>query len=161
MQDVIKDIAPAVEIVRPFPWVYVSIGVIVLLLLFVLWFIYKRRHKKPVVEQQPPPIPAEQEALQALEQLKFSDAKQYYIELSNIVRRFIERRFDLNATEQTTEEFLINASRSSLLNDANRQMLETFLREADMVKFAKHQVSPSHAENSAKGLKQFFLEEYV
>lgn len=158
MQGLIRDIAPAVEIARPVPWALLLTVLAVLLLVLLALWLYRRRRKEPPPIKLPPPIPPGEQALKALAALQFGDIKQYYTDLSAIVRLYIERRFSLQAPEQTTEEFLVQASRSQLLGDGYRQMLEGFLREADMVKFAKYQLSPAHAEESAQGLKIFVAE---
>ena len=158
MQDVIRDISPAVEIIRPFPWLWFSIITAIILILLLGFWLYSRRNKKPPALPIVIPIPPGKEALSSLESLAFTDLKQYYIDLSLIVRRFIERRFELNAPEQTTDEFLVVASRAKSLDDNYRSMLEGFLREADMIKFAKFQVSSSHADESAQGLTLFIKE---
>jgi hypothetical protein len=60
----------------------------------------------------------------------------FYVELSDIVRRYIEDRYGVRAPELTTEEFL-RAARSELrLVPAQREMLEAFLSTCDRVKFA-------------------------
>jgi hypothetical protein len=62
---------------------------------------------------------------------------EFFVELSAIVRRYLEDRFDLRSPELTTEEFLEIASGSPDLNDEHRGFLRQFLRSADMVKFAR------------------------
>jgi hypothetical protein len=66
--------------------------------------------------------------------------------LSDIVRQYIERRFGLMAPEQTTEEFLRDAGRNRALEDRHREMLASFLRAADMVKFALHMPTRGDAD---------------
>lgn len=160
MQDVIRDIALDVEIARPFPWVLLLCVCAILLLLLLIWWWYKRRvtPEKPIV--LPPPVPPGKEAILALENLEFTEVKIYYTELSLIVRRFIERRFKVQAPEQTTDEFLVHASRSANLSDQYKSMLEVFLREADMIKFAKYTVSTSHAQDARAPLSRFVEESH-
>ena len=62
----------------------------------------------------------------------------YFVELTTIVRQYLEAQFDLRAPELTTEEFLDVASGSPDLTDAHRGFLVEFLRNADRVKFAGH-----------------------
>ena len=63
---------------------------------------------------------------------------EFYFRLSMIVRRYLERRFDLMAREQTTEEFMREAQRSLKLPDGCRTTVYSFLQACDMVKFARH-----------------------
>ena len=69
----------------------------------------------------------------------------WYVELSDIVRRYIEARFALRAPELTTEEFLLEAGRSADLKPAHRELLSDFLARCDRVKFARY--SPGEDES--------------
>lgn len=69
----------------------------------------------------------------------------WYVELSDIVRRYIEGRFALRAPELTTEEFLLEAGRSADLSPPHRELLSDFLARCDRVKFARY--SPGEDES--------------
>jgi hypothetical protein len=58
------------------------------------------------------------------------------VRLSDIVRRYVERRFGIRAPEQTTKEFLAEASRHPSIVEGHRVLLSGFMRTADRVKFA-------------------------
>lgn len=80
-------------------------------------------------------------ALRALSSLSLAERGEfdaYFTELSRILRRYIERRFDLHAPTLTTDEFLQRARASSAIRAEFVRDLERFLRLADMVKFARH-----------------------
>lgn len=62
----------------------------------------------------------------------------WYVEVSDIVRRYVEDRFGLRAPELTTEEFLHEARRSAGLSPEHRSLLSTFLEQCDRVKFAAY-----------------------
>ena len=82
----------------------------------------------------------------------------WYVELSDIVRRYIEERFALRAPELTTEEFLLEAGRSADLNRSHRELLSDFLARCDRVKFARY--SPEEDESrDAIGVAGRFLAE--
>jgi hypothetical protein len=86
------------------------------------------------------------------------DADAWYVELSHIVRHYLEDRYGLRAPELTTEEFLQEAGRSRELSDAHRQLLSTFLERCDRVKFAAYH--PEQAESrQALELSRRFLQE--
>jgi hypothetical protein len=63
-------------------------------------------------------------------------ADAWFVELSAIVRSYLEHRYDIRAPELTTEEFLQVASRSAELTSAHRTQLSLFLERCDRVKFA-------------------------
>lgn len=62
----------------------------------------------------------------------------YWVRLSDVVRQYIERRFEIAAPEQTTKEFLARAGDHPLIGAEHRHLLTDFLRAADMVKFAAY-----------------------
>lgn len=101
------------------------------------WFWWRRRRK---VEEAPPPTPRElaREELERLLQqgLAESDVKQFYVELTGIVRRYIERTTGIRAPEQTTEEFLREIGHAKTFAEDQRRRLAEFLESADLVKFA-------------------------
>jgi|APTNR8051073442_1049403.scaffolds.fasta_scaffold00090_40 hypothetical protein len=117
------------------------IGLLALLLgLLVRWWLGRRIR----MEAPPPAIPAHEKALAALAALEQrtdfgrADAELFFVEVSSIVRRYVEDRFQLRAPEQTTEEFIRTTSTSSLLSNDHKRLMEDFLVESDLVKFARH-----------------------
>ena len=60
----------------------------------------------------------------------------WFVELSAIIRHYLEERFALRAPELTTEEFLQEARRAAGLSSAHREQLTAFLKRCDRVKFA-------------------------
>ncbi len=82
----------------------------------------------------------------------------FYVELSGIVRRYLEDRFDLRAPELTTEEFLASVGESPDLSRDHQALLQEFLRQADLVKFAGVQPSDADVERSIE-VAASFLEE--
>ncbi len=85
-------------------------------------------------------------------------ADPWYVELSDIVRRYVEERFSLRAPELTTEEFLGEAGRSAELSPHHRELLSDFLQRCDRVKFARY--SPGETESrDALAVASRFLDE--
>ena len=72
------------------------------------------------------------------EQLSQRDVKRFYVELTGVVRSYIERTTNVRAAEQTTEEFLRAISSGDTFPRDERQRLKSFLESADLVKFAAH-----------------------
>jgi hypothetical protein len=64
------------------------------------------------------------------------DADGWFVELSGVIRAYVEGRFWLRAPELTTEEFLAEARRLAALTEAHRELLGSFLERCDRVKFA-------------------------
>jgi hypothetical protein len=82
--------------------------------------------------------------------------KEFYVELTMIVRRYIERAHSVRAPEQTTEEFLAAASRSQAFSPDVMRKLRAFLQSADLVKFAAFQPPPG-ATDQATGTARDYI----
>ena len=76
--------------------------------------------------------------------------KDFYIELTHVVRRYIERSHGIKAPEQTTEEFLAAAKAHPRFTPEVLAKLSDFLTSADLVKFAGLGSSSSLAEDAVK-----------
>jgi hypothetical protein len=127
---------------------YLSIILIVLLLIILvivgLWYLKKR---EKVVKVEPKKvIPKEAAhiiAIRDLTQLKEKKlwqadrTKQYYVELSDIVRAYLENRFKIAALEQTSHEIIESIELGRLLNKEQIGDLKQILSLSDMAKFAK------------------------
>jgi len=116
----------------------------------VILAIKKTREKEEFI---PPKLPHEV-AYERFEELKNKDLiasgkiKEFYIELSDILRHYIEDRFGLRAPEMTTEEFLQKAKDTGKLKTAHKNILREFLFHCDLVKFAKYGPSEEEIESS-------------
>jgi hypothetical protein len=110
---------------------------------------------------QPPARPAHEIALEALVRLRGARLleegrhEEFYVQLSAIVRTYLEQRFTLRAPEMTTEEFLQAAQRNRQLPVEHRGSLTQFLNEADLVKFARYVPALEDAERAYKAGRQF------
>ena len=82
----------------------------------------------------------------------------FFVKLSGIVRRYLERRFGLRSPELTTEEFLEAMTGSPDLSTAHQALLQSFLRRADLVKFAHHLPEPAAVEDSIGAARRFLDE---
>ena len=78
----------------------------------------------------------ELEALLARHLPERGEHKRFYVELTHVVRRYIERRHAIRAPRQTTEEFLRAAAESGRFPPETLARLRAFLESADLVKFA-------------------------
>jgi hypothetical protein len=83
---------------------------------------------------------------------------QFFVELSALIRRYLEDRFELRAPELTTEEFLQVASATPDLGESHQGFLRSFLRRADMVKFARFIPPPEDIEAALQAASRFLDE---
>jgi hypothetical protein len=151
----IKDIKPPVEIPRNWWLLLMKAGIGLLIAGAAAGgFLLYRRWKSgkgilPVREE--PPKPPHEIALEALDRLKASDLlekgeiKAFYIELSEIIRRYTGGRYFVVAMEMTTTEVLEGLSSVHLFKE-DFELFEAFFHRCDLVKFAK--TIPSQVETS-------------
>ena len=138
----IRDIKGPVHY-RNWTYLYIifAVAVIIIAIILIVRFIRKRKKSR---EEYVPPVPAHEIAYSALDELIKKNyiaqglIQQYYFELSDIVRHYLENRFQLKAPEMTTEEFLSALKTSSALDADQKSLLRDFLSHCDMVKFAKY-----------------------
>jgi hypothetical protein len=102
-------------------------------------------------------------ALERLEQARAlmhpSGGREFSIEVSSIVRDYIEGRFCVMAAHRTTDEFLrdlVQSADSALA--ANRELLEDFLQTCDLAKFGGWNLPTSNMEAMLQGARRFVIE---
>jgi hypothetical protein len=86
-------------------------------------------------------------------------AREFGIAASEAIRNYIERRFDVIATQRTTEEFLqalLESSNDSLAR--HRSLLAEFLQQCDFVKFAGAQLAVTDMESLLQSARGFVLQ---
>ena len=79
----------------------------------------------------------------------------WYVELSAVIRQYLEGRYDIRAPELTTEEFMQVAARNPALTPAHRDLLAAFMRDADQVKFAGVRPSADEALAALRAARGF------
>jgi hypothetical protein len=128
------------------PWLLTGGGFLIVMIGGAVWLMAMSRGAGP------PPTAAElaraaMDSLRTRGDLARGESASFYTDLSNIVRRYIEGRFDLAAPRKTTNEFLRDAEHDTRLIDSQRSHLQEFLRTADLVKFAGHEpaIDQGHA----------------
>jgi len=127
-------------------------GVILLLVLLIGWVIWRKlRSKDDEADWEPPPLPALEEVNLRLKELvgssilKEGRTKQFYVEISVIMRHFIGRVFDLPGDEMTSFE-IEDRLRAIRTPAGFIDHQSDFNDLCDRVKFAKYE--PSEAENT-------------
>lgn len=117
------------------------IGAGALLVGLLIYWLSRRR--KPTLPKRPPPMPPPHkialDRLNALEKAQLwqkGELKNYYTQLTGIVREYVEARFKIPAPELTTEETL-DLLKAQTLSQEWVSNLGDLLRSADLVKFAK------------------------
>ena len=81
--------------------------------------------------------------------------KDFYVELTMVVRRYIERRHAVRAPNLTTDEFLRAARENPAFTREAIAELKNFLESADMVKFAGVQATPEMADDATDSARVY------
>lgn len=142
------DIKPIMQAERPFGnwWKYL-LGVLLLAGLGILGYFYWKKNKKDRTGEivYNTPIEKATSLLSLLEKkqlLEKGEIKEYYSEMTDIARDYIEEAIEIPAKESTTSELIFalrNASnkKKMKLSKDTLESLERVLKQADLVKFAK------------------------
>lgn len=144
------DIKPIIEVNKSASnwWKYVLITLLIISIIgfLIYWFIWR---KKPLSEEEQiallPPYDRAKLALKTLDEtpyLENENLKDYYSDLTFIIRKYLDEKVYDRALESTTDELI---SRLTLLKEGNQvdiskediKNLESILKRADLVKFAK------------------------
>lgn len=127
-------------------WKYLLALIIILGIgAFVYWFVKKNQKKKIEEEVYKTPIEKATSLLNNLEQKELvqkGEIKEYYSELTDIARNYIEEAIHIPAMESTTSELIAairiaSTKKKMTLTPETVENLERVLRQADLVKFAK------------------------
>lgn len=139
-----------------FRWVLLALGVIALGVGIYYLVRYIRRLRKGEEETVNPELlrPAEEVALEKLDLIREAKiwqegkTKQYHTELTDVIREYIGRRYEVSSTEKTSDETL-HALKP--LMDGQKELFERLrkmLTLADLVKFAKWNTTPDENESA-------------
>ena len=114
---------------------------------FYFWWRWKQREELSQAQEQTP-LSFEDEALLRLNRLYDSDllkrgkVKEYFLEFSDILRRYFEKCFEISAVESTTSEVLRDLQGKGISQDL-AQKIQQALETADLAKFAKWKPAPT------------------
>ena len=144
-------------------------GAIVLAgLILLAIYLIKRFSKKEKIEEEEvkPQIPAIVTARERLTQLKESNlwqsgkSKEYYTDLTDIAREYLEGQFNIDAIEMTSDEILQEVRKLQLDNSIFEKLQNTLIT-SDLVKFAKANPSPSQNETAFGDINSFVEDSYT
>ncbi len=156
----IKPLRGPMDFASPIPWIWIILGAVVLAGGLIFYFFYRRAGQsidlgEPVDTRLPWEI-----ALDELARLKASDLvargeyKLWYLRLSEIFRKYLERRYGIAALERTTHE-IITEFRSLALAKTEEDEIRRLLDESDLVKFAKYAPTPDDVERDFDAAYEF------
>jgi hypothetical protein len=170
--DTIKIKKYPIKSIKSEPYVFDDFKMYIYLLLAALaiigfWIYYFVIRKRKVQEEKPlyKMLPPFEEAIYKLNELdskllwQNNHVKEYYSELTEIVRNYIEREMQVPALEKTTDEIiemLRDFQNANTINTSKETIkkLKELLQEADLVKFAKSKPMSIEIEEDRKDAQE-------
>lgn len=161
--DIVEPYKAPVTLGEIMPWI-----LLVLLISAIIWLIIRflkkfSKSRKEVI--LPVSIePAHDIAFRDLEKLREEklwqngETKKYYTRLTEILRRYLENRFEVFSLELTTSETLEALVKTGFKKDESYNKLKSVLNGADLVKFAKYKPEPSENELNFENSWEFVSE---
>jgi hypothetical protein len=133
----IRGIKGPVHIPSSYAWIGWTF--LALAILAAAWFAWKKFRRRKTVAKPVVVIPPHRRAKDRLRNVNelLSDPYAYCSLISDVVRTYLEERFDLDAPDRTTEEFLEEMRSTAILHPDHKALLEEFLSRCDLVKFAR------------------------
>jgi len=148
------------ELLPYLPWAIGFLVVVAAIVVFLIWR-FNRKLVIPFINKEKPKDPCHVIALRELERIKEEklwqkqQTKRYYSEITNVLRQYIEERFELPALEQTSVEILTSLKNIDVVSGENHSNLARLLSTADLVKFAK--MEPMADENEVSMINAIFF----
>lgn len=134
-------------------WIWVVCGLLLAAAIaYVTWYMARRYEKQPIFQKVEIVLTIDQVAIKKLNELNAKNlwqggqVKEFYIELTDILREYLEKRYTIQTMEQTTDEIFTSLKPKKLPVDAHNK-LNDILVLADLVKFAKEKpVGPENEQ---------------
>ena len=148
----IKDIKDIVAVDRNWvPWFFWGLNIILLtIILYLLWKYRKKNHPNHIKDEIV--LSAHEIALRELDKLKnkgllqSGGAREHYFELSEILRRYLGKRYLFPALDWTTEEIAVYFKNQEKIELPSRTEANRILKKSDLIKFAKAKALPETDE---------------
>lgn len=163
IKDVIRQGITAKE---AFFWIAVIVILAGITYLMIYLFKHKKNKEVVVVEKKKPTIPAIVTARAKLADMKENELwnsrniKDYYTDLTDIAREYLEGQFQIDAVEMTTDEIMQEVNELNL-NSLTKSKLYDTLTTADFVKFAKANPTAEQNKQSFADINNFVEDSYI
>ncbi|MCK5782184.1 MAG: hypothetical protein KAH10_06310 [Flavobacteriales bacterium] len=144
------------------PYILLFLIVVAMLLLaYYFWKKHKPKERKVFIPQIPPYDLAMQhlKKLDEARLIKDGNVKEYYVRLTDILRRYIEDEFHIPAMESTTLE-IMDSIRDNEIGKEAKEKIEELLKESDFVKFAKYTPSAGKHPYFRKTTEEIIVESH-
>lgn len=146
--------------IRSYLWLVILIIILVSILSYVLYQ-YQRKPSLSKENDIQKSLDLKEEALQKLNNLWNKNyieqglIKEFYLELTEIIRWYIEKKYEINALELTTEELFLALKKK--VDKSYNIKLKSFLENSDLAKFAKYVPQKEQILKDFETSKEFIL----
>ncbi len=137
-------------------WYIIALLTAIALFFIIRYFIKRYKENKPLFKAEKPKEPAHITALRKLDKLKEKKlwqsgrAKEYYSELTYILREYLENRYNISALERTSHELIELLRHSKLIDKEHIEEFRQIFSLGDLAKFAKFNPMPDENDLSMK-----------
>ena len=155
----IRDIRGPKSVLAQSGWLLTALAGAVVIIALCAWVVWRRRSRGVA----PRRLTLSEAALERLEKtrslMRPESAREFGTAASEVIRHYIEQRFNVIATQRTTEEFLqalLQGPNESLAR--HRALLAGFLQQCDFIKFAGASLALTDLEALFQSARGFVLE---
>lgn len=147
------------------PWALLLIGAVAAVILAVAYF-RSRRRNRPVFSKPDPKDPPHIVALRDLDRIRAEKLwqngkeKQYYTEITDTLRVYIEQRFGVRTIERTSREIFAELADTEI-PPSDFESLKELFGTADLVKFAKYRATMEENENAVPVAVRFVNDTFM
>jgi len=140
---------------------YVWYGLLALVIIALIIYLIIRIKKHKSIFPERPKLPAHVTAINELEKIKSENlwqsgkTKLYYTRLTEVIREYLEERYDVNALEMTSDEILQTVKNIIDSKGKDYLKLKEILTISDLVKFAKMQPTPEDNQSTYNSAYSF------
>jgi hypothetical protein len=143
-------------------WLYSLAAALIILMLLLVWFIVFKKRKPQIIDEIPIHEVALAELARARKYLEQNLSLKYAQKVSLILRNYLEMRFGIHSTRQTTSEFLASfeqiSSSSKAMLQPYRKSLQTCLEQFDLAKYAHKTTQQETMEQLEESIRSFIRE---
>lgn len=126
---------------------------------FFVWKKFRKQGEEEITQPVFPWVEASMSLDALSKEMANYSPRQFYFSVSEILRRYISRRFKIDAMEMTSDELkpVLDTLFGHSINDKNdlRVGLKSFVNRSDLVKFGKDDPENIRMEEEIKLLRQF------
>lgn len=165
----IADIRPQFKYPVPTSTVLMWIGIGLLaaaIIALIIWLIIRHRKNKPIFGKVKPKDPPHITALRNLEKIRNQKLwqngkeKQFYTGVTDVIRKYIEDRYNIKTMERTSNEIVKDLSKENVKPEDFEEISDLFTT-SDLVKFAKYTATEEENEKAIPTAVRFVNDTFL